>query len=102
MTETYTNRELLRMISDLEKHSPYPGSATWAQRMRRKIKAVPMATILDEVPGDSAIEKAKKIGVSRQTYYYWLNGVTRPNKKWAKKLANLTGYDAGAIRGYDV
>jgi hypothetical protein len=99
MTENYTDRELLRLISEMEKHSPYPGSALWAQRMRRKIKAIPMAEILDEVPGDNVIEKARKIGVSRQTYYYWLNGVTRPNKKWAKKLASLTGYDAATIRG---
>jgi DNA-binding XRE family transcriptional regulator len=42
--------------------------------------------------------KAKALGVSRQTCYYWHNGVTRPNIKQARRLAKITGIAVEEIR----
>ena len=49
--------------------------------------------------GGSVAQRAKAVGVSRQTFYYWLTGVIRPNDIQAKKLKRLTSYDYDRIRG---
>lgn len=66
-------------------------------KMRRRMK-LPMAKVLERIPG-TVIQQAARVGVTRQTIYFWLNGETRPGPKKAKLLARLTGYDAAAIRG---
>jgi len=59
----------------------------------------PMSTILARVPGKSVIEKARAAGVSRQSFYSWLKGETRPSGAQAQVLAKLTGYSVEEIRG---
>ena len=60
-----------------------------------------MTVILAQVEGDSIAAKIDAIGIkSRQTYYYWRDGATRPSKKWAKRLAKLTGFSVDEIRGH--
>ena len=51
----------------------------------------PMAEILAKVPGDSLTERAKKLGVSRQTMYVWASEKFRPTRVQAKRIAKATG-----------
>jgi transcriptional regulator with XRE-family HTH domain len=54
--------------------------------------------VLSKVPGNPITEKAETIGVSRQTYYYWTQGQSRPSLPQAERLAALTGIPVGDIR----
>jgi DNA-binding XRE family transcriptional regulator len=51
----------------------------------------PMAEILAKVPGDTIAERARAIGVSRQTYYVWQDEKFRPVETQAKRISRLTG-----------
>jgi transcriptional regulator with XRE-family HTH domain len=96
-----TTREALRLVKTLGKISPDDSVSRAIEKVQRLLTAVPMAAVLDQIrPGEPVAAKAKALGVSRQTYYYWLQGVTRPNKKMAKKLASLTDFSAEEIRGH--
>jgi hypothetical protein len=95
--------EALRLAKRLVKSSPDDAVSRAALKVQRLLTAVPMAVVLDQVrPGDPVAVKAKAVGVSRQTFYYWLDGVTRPNKKMARKLASMTDFSADEIRGHVV
>ena len=61
--------------------------------------ATPMSIVLAKVPGDTVVDKCRKLGITRQNYYCWLKGEYRPNMKQSKRLAALTGFDADDIRG---
>lgn len=63
----------------------------------RRRASLPMELILSCVPGETIMDKAKRLGVSRQTLYGWLNGAT-PNRKLAAKLMRTTGLSADDIR----
>lgn len=63
---------------------------------------LPIDKVLDRIPGDTVTAKAKKIGITRQAYYGWLNGRTRPDAKQSRRLAQLTGLSAVNIRGWIV
>lgn len=39
----------------------------------------------------SQIDIARKLGITRQSYFYWENGKTRPNGKNTEKLAEILG-----------
>lgn len=69
-----------------------------AERLLSSLHLSPMAHILARVPGESVSARARLLGVSRQTYYGWLNGRWRPNIQQAKKIAEVTGIPAGEIR----
>ena len=60
---------------------------------------LPMSRVLEAVEGDSISDKARRIGVTRQTYYAWLNGEYRPLLPQARKLAELTPYTEYDIAG---
>jgi transcriptional regulator with XRE-family HTH domain len=60
---------------------------------------LPMSAVLNKVPGGTVTERAALIGVTRQTYYGWLRGVSRPNTKQSKRLAELTGLKWQTING---
>lgn len=90
--------EARRLIERLIKISPDDGLTARALKLRDRLK-LPMWMVIDKIPGETMVAKAKRIGVSRQTIYYWLSGETRPNKKQARLLATLTGFDAAEIRG---
>jgi hypothetical protein len=93
--------EAARVVRRLIKSNPGDGVSRAALKLQRMMEVTPMWIILDQVrPGDPVAAKAKAIGVSRQTYYYWMNGTTRPNKKMAKKLASLTEFSVEEIRGH--
>jgi DNA-binding XRE family transcriptional regulator len=60
----------------------------------------PMKDILQKVKGDSLAERARAVGVSRQTVYVWLDERFRPVGPQAKKLAKLTGVPVEHIKEY--
>lgn len=93
------NERALKLVERLIKAGGDQGVTRRALKLRARLTATPMSIILDKVPGASVIEKAKALGVSRQTFYYWLDGVTRPNIKMARKLNKITGHDIDEIRG---
>lgn len=68
-------------------------------REARQRLALPLADVLDKIPGDTVVDRAKALGIARQTYYQWLRGVARPNPEQAEKLAKLTGHTVEQIRG---
>ena len=92
-----SNDKTLKLMDRLIADAPDAGFRKRAMKLRGHL-AVPMKVILDVVPG-SIIEKAKAIGVTRQTVYQWLDGKCRPGKKHARRIARLTGYDADDVRG---
>jgi DNA-binding XRE family transcriptional regulator len=65
----------------------------------REALMLPMVDVLDRVKGETVAQKAKACGVSRQAFYAWLRGVSRPNKKQARRVAKLTGYKWEDISG---
>jgi DNA-binding XRE family transcriptional regulator len=60
----------------------------------------PMAKILAQVPGDTLAERARQIGVSRQTMYVWAQEKFRPSSGQAAIIAKLTGVPAEQIGEY--
>jgi DNA-binding XRE family transcriptional regulator len=51
----------------------------------------PMADILAKIPGETTAERARAIGVARQTMYVWVEERFRPAAAQAQKIAKLTG-----------
>ena len=60
----------------------------------------PMAAILARVPGDTLAERARQIGVSRQTMYVWAQERFRPSSAQAAIIAELTGVPVEQIADY--
>jgi DNA-binding XRE family transcriptional regulator len=60
----------------------------------------PMAAILAKVPGDTLAERARNIGVSRQTMYVWAQERFRPGSAQAAIIAKLTGIPIEQIGDY--
>jgi DNA-binding XRE family transcriptional regulator len=58
-----------------------------------------MTKVLEKVPGDNLRQKAKELGVSRQSLYDWQSGKLRPRWPQAEKLAEVTGYKVHEIAG---
>jgi hypothetical protein len=90
----------LELVERLIKLSGDPKVRSRAMRMHSRIK-LPMSQVLQKVPGDSIIEKAKLLEISRQTWYVWLSGATRPNLAKARQLERITGYTVAEIRGVE-
>ena len=100
MRHTVGNTRALELTERLVKASSGDERATRrALRLLTHLQATSMLAILKKVPGASMAQKAKTVGVSRQTLYYWRDGVTRPNKEQARKLSKITGYASDVIRG---
>jgi DNA-binding XRE family transcriptional regulator len=59
-----------------------------------------MADILAKGPGDTLAERARQIGVSRQTMYVWAAEKFRPSTEQATIIADLTGVPIDDIRDY--
>lgn len=57
----------------------------------------PLAAILAKVPGETLAERARMIGVSRQTMYVWAQERFRPGKEPAAVISKLTGIPVDQI-----
>jgi transcriptional regulator with XRE-family HTH domain len=90
--------EALKLVRQLSKLSPDPGVLQVLSQVQGWIK-MPMAEVLAKVPGHNVTEQCRLVGVSRQAWYAWQRGESRPNPQQAKRLAELTGFDADVIRG---
>jgi transcriptional regulator with XRE-family HTH domain len=92
----------LKFVENIIELEPDQGTLAYALKMRERLK-LPMSVVLDRLekvwPDMSTSDRATKLGVSRQTYYGWSQGMFRPDIKLSKKLAHLTGFDAEEIRG---
>src|SRR5580693_7237242 len=64
--------------------APLPAIASDLRAVAHKLRH-PMADILAKVPGDTLAERARKIGVSRQTMYVWAAEKFRPSTDQARK-----------------
>jgi len=92
-------KEALKLVERLIALDPDVSTVHYARKMRERLK-LPMSVVLENLfPEMTVIERAEKLGVTRQAYYGWLNGISRPNARISKKLAALTGYNAADIRG---
>jgi DNA invertase Pin-like site-specific DNA recombinase len=89
---------LLNELDTLIKRTRDPALKRRAAKLRDKLAQRPMPEILNLVPGETVIAKAKACGVSRQTFYTWLNGSV-PHPKQAARLAKITGISIAEIRG---
>jgi phage terminase large subunit-like protein len=88
--------KLVQKIIDLE---PDAGTMGYALKMRERLR-MPMSVVLDNLWPDLPVtEKVQRLGITRQCYYGWLNGLFRPDKKMSKVLSRHTGIDADEIRG---
>lgn len=97
-TTTRDKERTMKLIERLIEVAPDPVMRTRAEKMLKRM-TLPMAEVLAHIPGDTVIARAKHLGVTRQSYYGWLNGTSRPHAKMAKKISAITGYDANEIRG---
>lgn len=62
-----------------------------ALKLLQRLEMIPMSYVLSKVPGATIVERSDAVGVSRQTYYFWLQGRSRPSLPQAERLAELTG-----------
>jgi len=92
-------KEALKLVEALIKLEPDLGTMQYARKMRERLK-LPMSVVLAHLyPDMSIVDKSEKLGVTRQAYYGWINGISRPNTRLSKKIAALTGFDWEDIRG---
>ena len=67
--------------------------------VRRKLDehmTLPMGKVIERIPGATLREKAKALGLSHNTLWYWAKG-RRPPRKHAERLAKITGYSVRQI-----
>jgi hypothetical protein len=97
----YSRDQVVRAATRLVKMSAQldPVVAAAARKALDRLRMLPMSEILDKVPGEQWVDKAKAIGVTRETIYGWLKGRCRPYPQQAQRLAEITGFDADEIRG---
>jgi DNA-binding XRE family transcriptional regulator len=79
--------------------APLPALANDLRAIVHKLRH-PMADILAKVPGDTLSERARAIGVSRQTMYVWAQERFRPSSGQAAIIAELTGVPVEQIGDY--
>ena len=79
--------------------APLPALANDLRAVIHKLRH-PMAAILAKVPGETLAERARQIGVSRQTMYVWAQERFRPSRAQAAIIAKLTGTPVEQIGDY--
>jgi hypothetical protein len=85
--------------TDAQRFAGDPTALRSALRLHTRLQRIPMKEILARVPGEQVQDKVKAIGVARQSYYRWLEGVWRPGEEQARRIAKLTGYTVEQITG---
>lgn len=88
-----------QVLASAVQKAPLPALARDLLAVAHKLR-YPMADILAKVPGDTLAERARKIGVSRQTMYVWAKEQFRPSSQQAAIIAELTGVPAEQIAEY--
>lgn len=93
--------EALKLARRLMKGSNDEGLVALATQIQDRLRR-PMTDILKKVPGKTVADKARLCEVSRQAYYNWIRGLSRPTGKQAEKISLLTGIpvdDISASKG---
>jgi hypothetical protein len=88
----------LQLIDQLLAATPQPRWQRFLSAMRDQLQ-LPMADVLAKVPGETVADRARFLGVARNTYYEWLNEGFRPSLRQALALEELTGFPAAQIHG---
>ena len=91
-------RRARRHVEALLKLDLYKDVRESAEELQRRLQ-LPLTEALSKVPGESIAARARRLGITRQTYYQWLNGRARPNNEMARRLSELTGIPESQIRG---
>jgi transcriptional regulator with XRE-family HTH domain len=92
-------KQALALVEQLIELNPDGSTLAYALKMRERLK-LPMSVVLAKLwPELSLIDRCRRLGISKQTYFGWLNGLYRPDDRRAKKLAKETGFSAEDIRG---
>lgn len=84
-------------LARLAEIAPFPSFKDDIAAMIHKLDH-PMKDILDKVPGDTLAERARTLGVSRQTMYVWAAERFRPSPDQAWIISKLTGVPPEHIR----
>ena len=88
-----------KQIEKLADLLPDQYSITKLMQVQVAMALMPMRLVLDKVEGESVVDRAKRVGVSRNTWYGWYRGEIRPNKRQAARLEQLTGISAMKFQG---
>ena len=89
----------LKLVERIVELDADDGTTAYALKMREHLK-LPMSIVLEKLwPTIPVVEKCRRLGITRQAYYGWINGLYRPDTKLSKTLAKLTGFDEDEIRG---
>jgi transcriptional regulator with XRE-family HTH domain len=104
MNENKTHRRTARhlaeqLVKELRRTTDDPHTFQAAIRLRDRLRQPTLAVILNtKVAGESIAAKCRTLGISRQTYYTWAQGVRRPSFEQALRLAEVTGIMVADVR----
>ena len=92
-------QQVLALVEQIIALAPDDRTLAYAMKMRDRLK-LPMALVLEKLwPDLIVMDKVRKLGITKQSYYGWLNELYRPDEKMAKRLAKETGFSVEEIRG---
>lgn len=92
-------KQALKLVEQLIELEPDHGTMAYARKMQQRLK-LPMTVVLEKLWPDLPVrKKVKRLGVTRQAYYHWINGLARPDIDMCKLIARHTGFAAKDIRG---
>lgn len=93
------HKEMVSHLDAILKLDPDKGTQYVVQKLRERLR-LPMSAVMEKfMPGQTIQVKVETLRVSRQAYYEWVNGLSRPAGRVAKQIARATGYDVDDIRG---
>ena len=93
------NATAVQLVARLRDYAPDLYTKSYLDHFEHAMLLMPMKLVLKKVYGDSVTEKAKRVGVSRNTWYAWHRGEIRPNKIQARRLEQLTDIPAEKFQG---
>ena len=92
-------KKALELVERIINIPPDDGTLAHALRMRERLR-LPISVVLAKLwPELSLIDRCRRLGITKQTYFGWQNGLYRPTGKLAKRLAKETGFSVEDIRG---
>lgn len=93
------HKEMVSHLDAILKLDPDKGTQYVVEKLRERLR-LPMAAVMEKfMPGQTIQVKVETLRVSRQAYYEWVNGLSRPAGRVAKQIARATGLNADDIRG---
>ena len=87
------------LLAKLQRHIPDPYTMGAFELLRSRLHLLPMRWVLRKIEGDNVGERARRIGISRSTWYAWERGEFRPNHLQAERISQLTGIPPERFQG---